>query len=146
MDKNEINILADILANKKICIDVFDKSYNVWMHDFKMVYWNYGRSVFGDDVFCEVKDIRYMFYDLGHPERLILSFKEMEYMQQRIDNGQLVLRKDINEENKIDNNENENNNENDNDNYNADEENNDNNDDNNENEEEENEEEENEDD
>ena len=71
--------------------------------------------------------------------------RHLEYMQQRIDNGQLVLRKDINEENKIDNNENENNNENDNDNYNADEENNDNNDDNNENEEEENEEEENED-
>ncbi len=71
--------------------------------------------------------------------------RHLEYMQQRIDNGQLVLRKDINEENKIDNNENENNNENDNDNYNADEENNDNNDDNNENEEDENEEEENED-
>lgn len=67
MNKGEINILTNILANKKISIDIPEKSYNVWLYDFKCVYWRYGISVFGNDVFCEVKDIRYVFIIALYP-------------------------------------------------------------------------------
>jgi len=79
MDKNEINILADILANKKICADIFDKSYNVWLHDFKCAYWNYGSSVFGNDVFCEVKDTGYVFSIALYPDSKAVD--SIEYIE-----------------------------------------------------------------
>jgi len=95
MDKNEINILADILANKKIRADIFDKSYNAWLHDFKCVYWRYGISVFGDDIFCEVKDNRYVFSITLYPDSKATD--SIEYIEWDFEHNDFLYADEFNE-------------------------------------------------
>ena len=95
MNKDKINVLADILANKKICIDIFDKSYNVWLHDFQCVYWRYGISVFGNDVFCEVKDTGYVFTIALYPDSKAIN--SIEYIEWDFEHNDFLYADEFNE-------------------------------------------------
>lgn len=95
MDKNELNILADILANKKIVIDVFEKSYNVWLHDFKIVYWDYGCSIFGNDIFCEVKEDGNVFSIALYPDSKAVD--SIEYIEWNFKNNDFLYVDEFNE-------------------------------------------------
>ena len=70
--------------------DLAIREFQKYLNDEKFPYHLYSHySTYVDVIFILLRKnpynqnyIRFMDYDLGHPERLFLSFKEMEYMQQ----------------------------------------------------------------
>ena len=95
MNKDEIIVLADILAKKKICIDVLEKSYNVWLHDFKIAYWNYGYSVFGNEIYCEVKDDGHVFSIALYPNSEAVD--SIEYIEWNFERNDFLYIDEFNE-------------------------------------------------